>query len=80
MSLQTFASNLKKVMEEKGLTCEGLGTAIGVARATVGAWRMAKGYPGSLDLLIELCDYLEVSIDDFVRREMVRGSVKNKAA
>ncbi len=58
----TFAERLKNLRVSKGLTMEQLGKDIGSTRATISNFENEQRKP-SLDMLIKLADYFDVSID-----------------
>ena len=53
---------LKEIRKEKGITQEELAKVLGVNKATVSGWECGRNYP-SVEKLIELCKYLDVSSD-----------------
>ncbi len=58
----TFAERLKELRVSKNLTMEQLGKDIGSTRATISNFENEQRKP-SLDMLIKLADYFDVSID-----------------
>lgn len=63
----SFASRLKELRKEKGLTLEQLGKDIGTTKATISNFENEQRKP-SLDMIIKLADYFQVSIDYLVGR------------
>lgn len=57
-----FPSRLKELRTSRGLTLEQLGKEVGSTRATIGNFENGNKTP-SLDLLIKLAEYFNVSID-----------------
>ncbi len=65
--LPSFASRLKELRTSKELTMEQLGKDIGSTRATISNFENEQKKP-SLDIVIKLADYFQVSIDYLVGR------------
>lgn len=63
----SFAKRLKELRKAKGLTLEQLGNDIGTTRATLSNFENEKKKP-SLDMVIKIADYFQVSIDYLVGR------------
>lgn len=63
----SFASRLKDLRISKGLTMEQLGKDIGSTRATISNFENEQRKP-SLEMIIKLADYFQVSIDYLVGR------------
>lgn len=59
---QTFASRLKELRTTRGLTMEALAKEIHGTKAAIGNFENANKKP-SLDALIALADYFDVSLD-----------------
>lgn len=64
---QTFASRLKELRSSKGLTMEALAKEIHGTKAAIGNFENANKKP-SLDAVITLADYFNVSIDYLLGR------------
>lgn len=62
-----FTTRLKQLRKSKGITLEQLGEYVGATKATIGNFENGNKKP-SLDLLIKLADYFDVSIDYLVGR------------
>lgn len=62
-----FSSRLKNLRISNNLTLEQLGKAVGSTRATIGNYENGNKKP-SLDMLIKLADYFNVSIDYLIGR------------
>lgn len=62
-----FSERLKELRTSKGLTMEQLGNAIESTRGTISNLENGNKKP-SLDMLIKLADYFDVSIDYLVGR------------
>lgn len=62
-----FSSRLKQLRTSNNLTLEQLGNAVGSTRGTMGNFENGNKKP-SLDMLIKLADYFNVSIDYLVGR------------
>lgn len=63
----SFSERIKELRSSKGLTMEKLGKDIGSTRATICNFENGQRKP-SLDMLIKLADYFDVSIDYLVGR------------
>ena len=59
---------LKELRREKGLTQEQLAERFGVTNRSVSRWENGVNMP-DLDLVIDIADYFEVSIDEFLDGE-----------
>lgn len=62
-----IAEQLKKMMEQKGISRSKLGREIGVHTSTVSNWLDGKDV--KLENLAILCSYFDCSMDDFVGEE-----------
>jgi transcriptional regulator with XRE-family HTH domain len=58
----TFSERLKELRTSKGLTMQQLGANIDATKATISNFENGQKKP-SLDMLIKLADYFDVSID-----------------
>lgn len=65
--IQNFPERIKGLRISKGLTMEQLGKEIKSTRGTIGNFENGNKKP-SLDMLIKLADYFNVSIDYLVGR------------
>lgn len=63
----SFALRLKELRTKRGLTMEQLGNDIGITRASISNYENEQKKP-SLDIVIRLADYFQVSIDYLVGR------------
>ncbi|MEF9983748.1 MAG: helix-turn-helix transcriptional regulator [Oscillospiraceae bacterium] len=63
----TFAERLKTLRQSKNLTLEKLGSEINSTKATIGNFENGNKKP-SLDALIKIANYFEVSLDYLVGR------------
>lgn len=63
----TFSERLKELRTTNKLTMEQLGKEIGSTRATISNFENNQRKP-SLDMLIKIADYFDVSIDYLVGR------------
>ena len=59
---QKFSERLKELRMSKGLTMEQLGKEIETTRGTIGNFENGNKKP-SLDMLIKIANYFDVSID-----------------
>lgn len=64
---KVFAQRLSKLREERNLTMSDLAKAIGVSRPAISQFESSINLP-SLDTLIVLVDYFDVSLDYLVGR------------
>lgn len=64
---QSFAVRLRDLRNSKGITMLQLADAIGTTKATISNFENAQRNP-SLEMLIKLADYFNVSIDFLVGR------------
>ena len=64
---QKFSERLKELRLSKGLTMEQLGKEIETTRGTIGNFENGNKKP-SLDMLIKIANYFDVSIDYLVGR------------
>lgn len=62
-----FSERLKELRTSSGLTMEQLGKNIGSTRGTIGNLENGNKKP-SLDMLIKLADYFDVSVDYLIGR------------
>lgn len=65
MSVRDYmAAKLRKSRNDKGLSVEEVGRAVGKSGKTISAWEVGRGQPDA-DLLVELCKLYSVDISDF---------------
>ena len=64
---QSFSVRLRDLRNSKGLTMAQLAEAIGTTKATISNFENAQRNP-SLEMLIKIADYFNVSIDFMVGR------------
>lgn len=72
--------NLRKIRNEKNITQIKLSIAAEVSQETISAYESGKALP-SVDTLIKIADYLDVSIDYLLERTdnpLVNSSIKNE--
>lgn len=62
-----FSDRLKELRTSNGLTMEQLGKNIGSTRGTIGNFENGNKKP-SLDMLIKIADYFDVSVDYLIGR------------
>ncbi len=60
--MESFATRLKELRTEKGLSQEQLSKATGISRSVIGYWENGKKHPSST-AIITLAKYFEVSSD-----------------
>ena len=61
---KVFSKRLKQLMKEKNISCAQLGERIGRSANTVQRMCFGCSIPG-LFLFMDICDVLEVSMDEF---------------
>lgn len=66
-SKEIFRTRLKQLRTEKKLTLEEFGEIFSVAKQTTSRWEKGNRLP-SIDLISEIADYFNVSIDYLVGR------------
>lgn len=60
----TFAQNLRKIMNDKGYTGETLGEILGVSPSTVIHWANGRRFPKNEDFIKHIAKVLKVSVSD----------------
>lgn len=55
MTKEIFASNVKKLRQQRGYSQERLAKKIGVKRSLIGAWEEQRSWP-TFENLFQLCD------------------------
>lgn len=63
----SFSSRIKELRNSKGLTMEQLAKDLGTTRATISNFENEQRKP-SLDMVIKIADYFQISIDYLVGR------------
>lgn len=68
-----LSEKIKKLRAENNLTQEQLAEKLQVSRSTISSWETGRSYP-DLEMVIEICDYFNVSLDFLLREDekMVR--------
>ncbi len=61
MNKRTFASNVKLLRKEQGLTQDQLAKKLSVGRARIGAWEEQRAWP-NIPLLVKISDYFDVDL------------------
>lgn len=77
MDQKKTGSFLKELRKEKGLTQEQLAEILGVTNRSVSRWENGVNMP-DFDLVIELANYFEVSIEEFLNGERRDGMIDKK--
>ncbi len=67
--------NLKEIREEKGLQQKDIAKKLNRTPACISSWETGKTEP-SLDDLVKLADYLEVSLDYLIGRTNEYGMIE----
>lgn len=68
---------LKELRKEKGMTQEQLAEAFGVSGRTISRWETGSNMP-DLDLVIEIANYFEVTIEEFLDGERKEDRMNQK--
>ena len=66
-----FASNLKALLKAKGISQKTLANELNISNTAISSWFVGKSKP-TIDTLIELRDFLEVSLDDLFFRDFTK--------
>ena len=61
-----FCTNIASLRKEKGISQKHLAEVLNISTSTLGMWEIGKREP-SIDKLIEISDYFDVSIDYLIR-------------
>lgn len=77
MDQKKTGSFLKELRKEKGLTQEQLAEILGVTNRSVSRWENGVNMP-DFDLVIELANYFEVSIEEFLNGERRNDMIDKK--
>lgn len=70
---KVFKANLKRVLEEKGITVDQFCDDTGIHINTWYGWGNKKRRMPTLELLIQVSDYVDVSIDELLGRKYEQG-------
>jgi transcriptional regulator with XRE-family HTH domain len=73
--MELFSERLKALRLEKNITQRVVATYLNITDTAYGFYEQGKNYP-NMDVLIELADYFEVSLDYLVGRSKVRTSIR----
>lgn len=65
LDIRTFSRNLKSLLYQKQLSQKQLAKAIGITEAAVSRYTAGARYP-TIEILAELADFFDVTIDDLV--------------
>lgn len=77
MDQKKTGSFLKELRREKGMTQEQLAEILGVSNRSVSRWENGVNMP-DFDLVIELANYFEVSIEEFLNGERRNDMIDKK--
>ena len=69
---------IKELRNEKGISQEELANAINVKNYSIGDWERSRTEP-SINTLIEIANYFEVSVDYLIGRSNEIGQVQTNA-
>lgn len=74
-----FGENFKRLRKDKGLNQEQMAEALNIAdRSTVSRWETGSVEP-DLDTLIQISDYLDVSLDELLKKEYTKKTLVDDA-
>lgn len=65
MERYSFATNLKRIRTNKGVTQHELAMNIGVKQNTVSAWENAERYP-TIDHIYDIANYLKTPVSSLI--------------
>lgn len=72
-----FHENIRNIRKMRGMTQEALAEAMGVSTACVSKWETAQSAP-EVEMLMELADFFEVSVDTLLGHEVSADRKKAK--
>lgn len=67
-----FAKNLKFLREKIGLNQSEMADKFYITRSALGLWENGVREP-SIDMIVRLADFFEVTLDQLVRQELYKG-------
>lgn len=67
-----FSSNIKYLRKQKKVTQLDIANAVGVSDNAISNYENGKFYP-TADILVKLCEYLNVSSDDLLLKDLASG-------
>lgn len=73
--LPTVAANLSKLLEAQNISAKELHQKTGYSEAAISKYRTGKQFP-PLDFFFELKKLYDISIDDFLSKEISRGDIR----
>lgn len=71
-----FGKNLKKIRKLKSLSQKDLADVIDLKRGTLGAYEEGRSEP-KIDTIVKFANYISISIDDLLRRELTVNELLN---
>lgn len=77
MDQKKIGTFLKELRKEKGLTQEQLSELLGVSNRSVSRWENGVNMP-DFDLVIELVNYFDVSVEEFLNGERKKEMIDKK--
>lgn len=77
--MNTIASRLKSLRNEKDMTQEEMSTATHINRATIASWETGRAVPDS-ETIKSLADFFDCSADYLLGRSDVRNPIETIAA
>lgn len=70
-----FASNLKYLRLQSGMTQEKLGKVLGKDYSTIGKWELGQRSPNMEDIIC-ISEYFNISLQDLICRELMTNDFK----
>ena len=72
-----ISSNLKFLRNKKNISQKKLAELCKKQNTAISNWEKGIREPSAIDLMI-LCDFFDISIDDFVKKDLKKEVYKNK--
>lgn len=67
--MSIFSDNIAFLRKQKGLSQEALAEELNSTRSAIGGYEEDRNEP-SMDLLIRMSDYFDVSLDNLIRKKL----------
>lgn len=74
-----FGENLTFLRKSRGLSQEQLAEELDLTRQTISKWELNQSSP-DLDFLLQLSDFFQVSTDDLIKKDLIKGGEPNCAS
>jgi hypothetical protein len=78
LCLQTLGAGCAVKRHLENLECEALARRLGIGRTTL--WRLEKGMPTSIEVILAVCDFIGVHPFGYLRRERKAPAALRRAA